>query len=167
MARPGQGLQPERGHARALVETHLKVAAPPYLYSGPSPTASLATVLAGFDVNESRGNLLRADLHRMTARVLAHLDALGIHTPNTSGAPIIEIPLADPEELELAGRLLWNAGIYVTLAAYPLVARADVGFRVQLTAANTDDEVDELLVAITDLADRSLLRRETADEKAC
>src|SRR5207245_4452932 len=30
----------------------LKTAAPPYLYSGPSPVASLATVLAGFDVNE-------------------------------------------------------------------------------------------------------------------
>ena len=37
----------------------LKVAAPPYLYSGPSPIASLATVLAGFDVNEARGDALR------------------------------------------------------------------------------------------------------------
>jgi 7-keto-8-aminopelargonate synthetase-like enzyme len=33
-----------------------------------------------------------------------------------------------------------------------------VGFRVQLTAANTDDEIDELLTAITALAERSLLR---------
>ena len=37
----------------------LKVAAPPYLYSGPSPVASLATVLAGFEVNERRGDELR------------------------------------------------------------------------------------------------------------
>ena len=29
------------------VKKHLKIAAPPYLYSGPAPTASLATVLAG------------------------------------------------------------------------------------------------------------------------
>src|SRR3954453_22469512 len=36
------------------VKDLLKVAAPPYLYSGPSPVASLATVLAGFDVNERR-----------------------------------------------------------------------------------------------------------------
>jgi 8-amino-7-oxononanoate synthase len=150
------------------LKEHLKVAAPPYLYSGPSPTASLATVLAGFDVNERRGDTLRADLYRMTRRVLAHLGDLGIHTPNTSGAPIIEIPLADAEDLEVTGRLLWNAGIYVTLAAYPLVAHADVGFRVQLTAANTDEEVDALLAAITILADRSLLRRrETTVVKAC
>ena len=41
------------------VKDLLKVAAPPYLYSGPSPVASLATVLAGFDVNETRGDELR------------------------------------------------------------------------------------------------------------
>ena len=35
----------------------LKVAAPPYLYSGPSPIASLATTIAGLDVNERRGDL--------------------------------------------------------------------------------------------------------------
>lgn len=149
------------------VKEHLKVAAAPYLYSGPSPTASLATVLAGFDVNERRGDTLRADLYRMTTRVLDHLDDLGIHTANVSGAPIIEIPLADAEDLDVAGGLLWDAGIYVTLAAYPLVAHAEVGFRVQLTAANTDEEVDDLLAAITVLADRSLLRRrQTTDVKA-
>jgi 8-amino-7-oxononanoate synthase len=140
------------------LKEHLKVAAPPYLYSGPSPTASLATVLAGFAVNSRRGDALRADLYRKTERVLGHLEMLGVHTPNVSGAPIVEIPLADPETLDVVGRLLWDAGIYVTLAAYPLVPRASVGFRVQVTAANTDDEVDDLLAAITGLAERSLLR---------
>src|SRR5437763_2823372 len=42
----------------------LKTGAPPYLYSGPSPVASLATVLAGFDVNEARGDAIAADLWR-------------------------------------------------------------------------------------------------------
>ena len=74
------------------VKDLLKVAAPPYLYSGPSPVASLATVLAGFDVNESRGDALRADLHRMTKRILDCLDRLGVATPNRSGFPIIEVP---------------------------------------------------------------------------
>jgi 8-amino-7-oxononanoate synthase len=140
------------------VKEHLKIAAPPYLYSGPVPTASLATVLAGFAVNRRRGDALRADLYRKTERVLDHLEVLGVHTPNVSGAPIVEIPLADPDTLDAVGRLLWDAGIYVTLAAYPLVPRESVGFRVQVTAANTDDEVDDLLAAITDLAERSLLR---------
>ena len=41
------------------LKNHLKVAAAPYLYSGPSPTASLATVLAGFRVNEAEGDDIR------------------------------------------------------------------------------------------------------------
>ena len=144
--------------APTWLKEHLKVAAPPYLYSGPSPTASLATVLAGFRVNGLRGDTIRAELYRKTERVLDHLDELGVFTPNTSGTPIVEIPLADADDLDVVGRLLWDAGIYVTLAAYPLVARSSVGFRVQLTAANSDAEIDELLAAITVLAQRSLLR---------
>jgi len=140
------------------LKEQLKLAAPPYLYSGPSPTASLATVLAGFRVNALRGDAIRADLYRKTERVLDHLDELGVHTPNTCGTPVVEIPLADPDDLDVVGRLLWEAGIYVTLAAYPLVPRSQVGFRVQMTAANSDEEVDELLAVLTDLADRSLLR---------
>jgi len=42
--------------APTWLKEHLKLAAPPYLYSGPSPTASLATVLAGFTVNARRGD---------------------------------------------------------------------------------------------------------------
>src|SRR5690349_11550927 len=74
------------------VKNLLKVAAPPYLYSGPSPVASLGTVLAGFDVNDRRGEALRAELHRLTARVITALERLDIETPNRSGLPIIEIP---------------------------------------------------------------------------
>src|ERR1700752_72475 len=66
----------------------LKTAAPPYLYSGPSPIASLATVLEGLRVNEQRGEQLRANLHRLTGRVLAKVRELDIATPNESGFPI-------------------------------------------------------------------------------
>jgi 7-keto-8-aminopelargonate synthetase-like enzyme len=79
-----------------------------------------------------------------------------VQTLNVSGAPIVEIPLADADDLEVVGRLLWDAGIYVTLAAYPLVPRTSVGFWVQLTAANTNEEVDELLAAITNNSGRTV-----------
>lgn len=130
----------------------LKTAAPPYLYSGPSPIASLATTLAGFDLNEKRGDLLRADLWRKTATVLECLDELGIHTPNRSGHPIIEVPLADHEDIGAAGRFLFENGIYVTLAAYPLVPRNEVGFRIQVTASNSQAEIDQLVDVLGKLA---------------
>jgi 8-amino-7-oxononanoate synthase len=144
------------------LKNHLKVAAAPYLYSGPSPTASLATVLAGFDVNEQRGDAIRADLYRKTRRVLDHVATLGIHTPNAGGLPIIELPLAAGTHIDDVGAYLWRQGIYVTLAAYPLVPRDQVGFRVQVTAANTDEEIDQLNVVLADLSAQGALRRTCA-----
>jgi 8-amino-7-oxononanoate synthase len=132
----------------------LKTAAPPYLYSGPSPVASLATVLAGFDLNEKRGDVIRADLWQKTNRVLRCLDRLGIHTPNESGFPIVEIPLARHEDIDAVGRFLFDRGIYVTLAAYPLVPKSEVGFRIQITAANTRAEIDQLIDVLGQVANR-------------
>jgi 8-amino-7-oxononanoate synthase len=132
----------------------LKVAAPPYLYSGPSPVASLATVLAGFDVNERRGDELRKVLYDHTKRVADAARELGISTPNHSDLPILEFPVRDHTRIDSVGRMLFERGIYVTLAAYPLVPKAEVGFRVQLTAANTDEEVSRLIEVLAELAER-------------
>ena len=142
----------------------LKIAAAPYLYSGPSPVASLASVLVGFDVNERRGEELRRVLHAHSARVLDGLRRLGVHTPNHSGFPIVEIPLRDHQRIDAVGRLLFERGVYVTLAAYPLVPRDEVGFRVQLTAANSDGEIDMLIGALEELAQGGELR--TTDDVA-
>ena len=60
----------------------LKVAAPPYLYSGPSPIASLATTLVGLHVNDVRGDLYRYEMFRKTKKVLDRLHELDIFTPN-------------------------------------------------------------------------------------
>jgi 8-amino-7-oxononanoate synthase len=144
----------------------LKTAAPPYLYSGPSPIAALATVLTGLEVNERRGEAIRAALWRKTATVLDYLDRLGVHTPNRSGFPIIEVPLARDSDVDAVGRFLFDNGIYVTLAAYPLVPRNEVGFRIQMTAANTDTEVEQLLDVLGRLANRFDLQPARTSERA-
>jgi 8-amino-7-oxononanoate synthase len=145
------------------VKDLLKVAAPPYLYSGPSPVASLATTLAGLDVNEARGDELRRVLCARTRRVLDSLERLGVATPNRSGFPIVEIPIRDHRRIGDVGQLLFDRGVYVTLAAFPLVPKAEVGFRVQLTAANTDAEIDTLIAALEELAARDELMPAGAD----
>jgi 8-amino-7-oxononanoate synthase len=145
------------------VKDLLKVAATPYLYSGPSPVASLATVLAGMDVNETRGDELRRVLADRTRRVLDCLDRLGVATPNRSGFPIVEIPVRDHRRIAAVGQMLWDRGVYVTLAAFPLVPKAEVGFRVQLTAANTEAEVDTLIAAIEELAEAGELTSSDPD----
>jgi 8-amino-7-oxononanoate synthase len=136
----------------------LKVAAPPYLYSGPVPVASLATALAGLKVNAERGDAIRADLHRKTARVLDGLRELDVATPNRTGTPIIEVLLADPDDIDAVGHYLFSRGIYVTLAAYPLAPRSQVGFRIQITAANTDAEITHLLEVLGEVTQKFQLQ---------
>jgi 8-amino-7-oxononanoate synthase len=138
----------------------LKVAAPPYLYSGPSPIASLATTIAGLDVNERRGDLNRLDMYLKTERVLDRLHELGIYTPNHSGYPLIEIPLARHEDIDAVGRYLFDRGIYVTMAAYPLVPKHEVGFRIQITAANDSEQIDRLCEVLGELNERHGLQHD-------
>jgi 8-amino-7-oxononanoate synthase len=140
------------------LKNHLKLAAAPYLYSGPSPTASLATVLAGFIVNDERGDQLRQSLYRKTAHVLRATAELGLAVPNTSGLPIVEIPLQSAADIDAVAHYLYDAGIYVTLAAYPLVPRSEVGFRIQVTAANTDEEISVLCGVLAELAGQDRLQ---------
>ena len=144
---------------RTPLKEALKVLAAPYLYSGPSPVASLATTLAGLEVNRRRGDALRAAIWRKTARVLDVLRDLSIRTPNESGLPIIEIPLANPDEIDAMGRFLFERGVYVTMAAFPLVPKNEVGVRIQITAANTDDEVEHLVSALRGLRERFALQQ--------
>jgi 8-amino-7-oxononanoate synthase len=148
------------------VKRLLKTAAPPYLYSGPSPIASLATVLAGFDVNDLRGDELRADLWRKTTKVLDCLAELGVRTPNCSGLPIIEVPLARHDDIDAVGRFLFENGIYTTLAAYPLVPKSEVGFRIQVTCSNTDGEIDQLVDVLGRLANGFDLQPARREERA-
>ena len=141
------------------LKNHLKVAAAPYLYSGPSPTASLATVLAGFRVNEAEGDDIRLALAAKTARVLDRIAELGLYTLNASGLPIVELPLGEADDIDTVGRFLFDRGIYVTLAAYPLVPRSQVGFRIQITAANADDEIEQLNEVLGEVAERFDMQR--------
>jgi 8-amino-7-oxononanoate synthase len=140
------------------VKNYLKVTAPTYLYSGPSPFASLASVLAGMDVNERRGEDLRAHLYRLTRRLLDHVDAIGVVTLNTDGTPIVELPIARDRDLVEVAEVLWRRGLFVTLAPYPGVPRDNVGFRIQVTAAHTEEQLEHLMAVLSDLAADGTLR---------
>src|SRR4051812_10790483 len=140
------------------VKRMLKTAATPYTYSGPTPVASLATAIEGLKLNQRRGDELRRDVHDMTTRVLDAMTRLGIAPPNASGSPIVEIPLANPAEIDAVGAHLFERGIFATMAAYPLVPRDEVGFRLQVTAANTREQVEGLIAVLGELTDRFRFR---------
>jgi 8-amino-7-oxononanoate synthase len=115
--------------------------------------ASLATALLGLEVNRRRGDELRAQLYHRTKLLLDHLDKLGT-TTKVSGFPLVELAIADPADLDDVGRHLFDRGIYVTPAPYPVVPTKEAGFRIQLTAANTAEQVDHLLTVLQEVDDR-------------
>jgi 8-amino-7-oxononanoate synthase len=143
----------------ARLRHYLKLMVPTYCYGGPVPVASLATTLLGLEANERRGEQLRIQIHHQTQRLLDHLDKLGVATSNTSGFPLVELAIADADDAHAVGRHLFDRGIYVTLAPYPVVPREEIGFRIQLTAANTREQVDHLLVVLQEVNDRFGFRR--------
>jgi hypothetical protein len=65
----------------------------------------------------------------------------------------------DAADLDAVGRHLFDRGVYVTLAPYPVVPRREVGFRVQVTAANTTEQLELLLTVLEEVDDRFGLRR--------
>jgi 8-amino-7-oxononanoate synthase len=85
---------------------------------------------------------------------------LGIYTPNRSGYPLIEIPLANHEDIDAVGRYVFDRGIYLTMAAYPLVPMDEVGFRVQVTAANDDEQIERLCDVLGEINDRFELQHD-------
>ena len=142
---------------------------------GGAPVPVLRPVAGGFPGDRARRLRRQRGARRrttrealaLTDRVLTAMRILGVETPNRSGLPIIEVPLRDHRRIDAVGRFLFDHGVYVTLAAYPLVPKDEVGFRIQLTAANTDDEVDTLIEAVEALAEAGELRiRDEALEEA-
>jgi 8-amino-7-oxononanoate synthase len=140
-------------------KNYLKVAAAPYIFSGPPPVASLATAQVGLRVNATHGDAVRARLHRLTQRLLTGLGSLGIGTLNRTGFPIVEIPLGEADDVDALGHFLFERGVLVTLVPHPVVPRDETGFRLQVTAANTDEEITGLLATLAEVADRFPLRR--------
>jgi 8-amino-7-oxononanoate synthase len=137
---------------------HLK-ATVSYVYGGSVTVASLATALLGLEVNRRRGDELRERLFSLTRALLERLDKLGVATTNTCGFPLVELAVADAADLDAVGRHLFDRGVYVTLAPYPVVPRREVGFRVQVTAANTTEQLELLLTVLEEVDDRFGFRR--------
>jgi glycine C-acetyltransferase len=119
----------------------------PYLFSN-----SLAPVIASattrvLDLLES-GDELRLRLQDNAARFRAGMDRAGF-TLAGAGHPIIPVMLGDARiASEMAERLL-DEGIYVIAFAFPVVPQGKARIRTQMSAAHTDDDIDQAIEAFT------------------
>ena len=116
-----------------------------FIFSGPSPVASLASALAGLRVNAREGDAMRAQVYRLTRRLVDEARALGFAVQSDHYFPIVSVPIGKTPLVIEACRLLWEHDTLITPAVYPVVARDRGVLRFSITAANTDAEIDRAL----------------------
>lgn len=137
---------------RAL-RPYMQVAVTSYIYSGPCPTASLATALAGLRVDAREGDARRRRIYAMSRALSEGLRALDYDVDDNGYMPIQGARVGSPERVVAGGRFLFARGFLATMQAYPVVPRAQGTLRFTVTSANTDAEVAALLDAMRDLRD--------------
>jgi acyl carrier protein len=124
------------------------------VFSGPIPTASLASALAGLEVNDDSGDVIRARLRRLAGRLGQGIRELGFDYDNAYDFPIVNITIGSITRAREASTILWDHGLLVTPSIYPAVPLDACGVRFTLTAANTDLEIDQALTALAEIAAR-------------
>jgi 7-keto-8-aminopelargonate synthetase-like enzyme len=120
----------------------------PFVFSGPTCTASLASGLAGLRVNAREGDAQRQVIYQLTRRFVTAVKALGFEVDNGGFFPIVGVVIGGFEQLVQACRLLWEHDILITPAMYPAVPMNRNLVRFSITAINTDAEIDRAIRAL-------------------
>ncbi|WP_084617863.1 aminotransferase class I/II-fold pyridoxal phosphate-dependent enzyme [Sinorhizobium arboris] len=69
--------------------------------------------------------------------------------------PIRVVEIGDEQQAISAGRILLEAGHYVSVIFFPTVARGKAGLRICLTASHSDDEVGRVARAVLEILNRT------------
>jgi 7-keto-8-aminopelargonate synthetase-like enzyme len=120
----------------------------PYVFSGPTAVACLATALAGLRLNRRDGDARRRHIHRLTRRLVREAVASGFEVDNDSEFPIVGVVMGGWQEMVTACRILWAHDILITPATFPAVPATRNLVRFSITSANTDLEMDQAIRAL-------------------
>jgi 7-keto-8-aminopelargonate synthetase-like enzyme len=120
----------------------------PYVFSGPTAVACLATALAGLRLNRRDGDVRRRHIHRLTSRLVREALAIGFEVDNDSNFPIVGIVIGGWPEMVTACQILWDHDILITPATFPSVPATRNLVRFSITSANTEQEMDQAIRAL-------------------
>ncbi|HEX6203056.1 MAG TPA: aminotransferase class I/II-fold pyridoxal phosphate-dependent enzyme [Thermoanaerobaculia bacterium] len=145
--------------ADAAVVRYLRETSPMYIYSNPITPAEAAAALAAIELLDSgEGRRLLAHLHALTRRFAAGLVDLGYEViPGEH--PVVPLMVRDTGRTRELVAHLRRHGVLATGLAYPVVPRGDEEIRVQVSAAHTEGDVDEVLAALAEFPGREAITR--------
>jgi acyl-CoA synthetase (AMP-forming)/AMP-acid ligase II/7-keto-8-aminopelargonate synthetase-like enzyme/acyl carrier protein len=121
------------------------------IFSGPSPVASLASAIAGLEVNLQEGEILRQHIYRLTQKLVLSAREIGFEVDNQGSFPIVSVVVGSVESAIAACKTLWKHGILITPGIFPAVPYNRSILRFSITAANTETEIDQVLAALKDI----------------
>ena len=119
------------------------------VFSGPSPTASLASALAGLRISQNgEGTEIRRRLLSLTRELVTGARELGFAVDNNEMFPLVGVRIGYVPEVVEACKILWSHGILITPALFPAVPLDRGALRFTVTAANTEGQVRLALEAL-------------------
>lgn len=127
-----------------------------YVFSGPVPVASLASSIAGLDVNEKEGDMLRFRLYKLSERLASGARMLGFEVDNYGSFPIVYVVTGNPEPTVQALNIAWERGLIVSPGIFPAVPLNHGGLRFSITALNTEEEIDQTLEILEEVRDKCM-----------
>jgi len=127
-----------------------------FIFSGPSPVASLASALVGLRLNEIEGETWRSQVYRLTHKLVTGAKALGFEVVNDNYFPIVGVVIGKTQQVIEACKILWEYGILITPALFPIVPMDRGLLRWSITAANTEEEIEQSLAALKAVRERLL-----------
>ena len=120
----------------------------PYVFSGPTSVASLATALAGIKLNQRDGDARRARIHMLTRRLANTARELEFEVDNAQDFPIVSVVMGNWDRMVAGCQTLWEHDILITPATFPAVPANRNLVRFSITSANADEEVDRVIGAL-------------------
>lgn len=135
--------------ARAEVVDYLRQRSRPYLFSNALPPPIVQAARKSLELVQRSGEL-RQRLHGNAVRMRMGLESAGF-TVKPGNHPILPVMLG---EAALASRMadrLLDHGIYVIGFSYPVVPQGQARIRLQMSAAHTDEQIDQALQAFANV----------------
>jgi glycine C-acetyltransferase len=129
----------------APIIAYLRETAPLYIYSNPITPAEAAAACTALQILDSaEGRELLAHVRRLGKQLRTALQNLGYETI-MGEHPIVPLLIRDTEKTAALVKYLFDHNILVTGLNYPVVPKGDEEIRLQVSATQTEKDIDYLI----------------------